>query len=137
LRLPDLAAQDRSIRWLFRANHIYLLMAGLLNLAAVHAPSMSGWRARAQGIGSALLLLSPVLLVAAFIREPATPEPGRPLTHAGIIALAAGTVLHGAFGGRERPEVPIGPRSPVCCPRCPTPPRNRRASWALSMRPAS
>jgi hypothetical protein len=103
LRLPDLAAHNDSIRWLFRANHIYLLMAGLLNLAAVHAPSVTRWRARAQGIGSALLLLAPVVLVAAFIREPGTPEPGRPLTHAGIIALAAGTVLR---AGLRRPRTP-------------------------------
>jgi hypothetical protein len=96
LRLEELAAGNPEVRWLYRANHIYILLGGLLNLAVgLYAGTLArGWRGRAQAIGSALLLASLPLLIAAFLLEPRQANPQRPLTEIGIVALAAGTLLH-------------------------------------------
>ncbi|HVQ37681.1 MAG TPA: hypothetical protein VMS31_09110, partial [Pyrinomonadaceae bacterium] len=88
--LPD------GVRMLYRSRHIYLLLAGLLNLTLglylTFQPS--GWRRSLQIIGSILIALSPGLLLAGFFLEPRWgPEQTR-VAPLGIFAVAIGTLLH-------------------------------------------
>ena len=93
---PDLYAGNETVRHLFRANHIYLLMAGLLNvgLGLYFTAQAAGWRQTLQRVGSVLLLAAPVMLLAAFLLEPQHAEPERPITAAGLFAALIGMGCH-------------------------------------------
>ncbi len=95
-QFPGLYDGNETIRYLFRANHIYLLMAGLLNLGLglYFAAQEAGWRRTLQRVGSALLMASPVILLAAFIIEPAQPDSERLITAAGLFAALGGIGFH-------------------------------------------
>ncbi len=95
-RFPMMYQGNEVIRYLYRANHVYLLTAGLVNIGVgVYLVLQSQpWRRRLQVIGSWLILLSPMLLLFAFFYEPSQASPQRPFTGLGIILLAIGTVLH-------------------------------------------
>jgi hypothetical protein len=60
--LPD------GARMLYRSRHIYILLAGLLNLVlgTYLVPLPRGWRRTLQLIGSILIILAPGLLLAGF-----------------------------------------------------------------------
>ena len=88
-RAQALIDQDVAIRFSLRANHIYILFAGLVNIAVgmnPPAPTVA-WRRRLQLVGSALLLLAPLLLLAAFIVEGPQAQAHRPITEAGVILM--------------------------------------------------
>jgi hypothetical protein len=92
---PAAYAGNEAVRYLYRANHIYILLSALLNLAlGAHFQAAEGARRHVQTIGSVLLLVSAVLLVAAFYREPPHANPHRPFTGYGIYAVVAGTLAH-------------------------------------------
>lgn len=95
-QFPGLYAGNETIRHLYRANHIYLLMAGLLNvgLGLYFAAQAAGWRRTAQRVGSALLLAAPAILLAAFFFEPPHATPERPITAAGLFAALIGMGCH-------------------------------------------
>jgi hypothetical protein len=90
--LQQLLDGDAGLRYAHRANHIYILCSGLVNLV-LGAYLGGARRLRLQALGSALVLLAPVLLAAAFVREPGSGDIARPLTRFGVIALAVGVVL--------------------------------------------
>lgn len=100
---PDLYAANEILRYLYRSNHVYVLLASLLNVAlGVHlAPVAPGWRATVSKIGSLLALVSPVVLCFAFFLEAPRASPERVLTLLGVAALTAGIALH-ALGGARR-----------------------------------
>jgi hypothetical protein len=96
LRGADLFEPDRMIRFVYRANHVYILLAGLVNVALgayvrLHAKR---WRRNLQVAGSVLLLLAPVLLVLAFVYEAGHASPQRPLTSAGVVLVFLGVLGH-------------------------------------------
>ncbi|MBI4548838.1 MAG: hypothetical protein HY707_12720 [Ignavibacteriae bacterium] len=93
---PEIYQTNESIRYLYRANHIYLLFSGLLNVALglYFALHQVGWRKRLQSIGSLLFLIAPVLLTWAFFTEPIQASPMRPLTALGVFASVIGILLH-------------------------------------------
>lgn len=93
---PDAYAAHETIRYLYRANHIYLLFAGLVNvgLGLYLDARPDTWRKTVQRIGSVLVLAAPVLLLAAFLHEPPQAVPERPLTAAGIFSAAIGMLCH-------------------------------------------
>jgi hypothetical protein len=102
---PPVATMADSIRLLYRSRHIYILASGLVNLmlGLYLQPRPAGWRLKAQIIGSALLTVSPLLLIWAFGAEPARglqPEMWR--SHAGLYALFGGCMLHLASGIGQR-----------------------------------
>lgn len=102
LRLTELASHNDSIRWMFRSNHIYILMSGLVNLAwSRDGTAAAGWRGRVRMVGSVLVLGAPLVLFAAFLREPGNADPERTLTKVGVIALAIGTLAR-VFCGRTK-----------------------------------
>jgi hypothetical protein len=104
---PPVSAMDWGDRLLFRSRHIYLLSAGLVNLALGLRYALPDAAARRGGAvaGSLFALASPVLLFFAFFAEPmAGREPG-PLSVLGLYALFGGVALATLAGldrGRER-----------------------------------
>ena len=94
LHRPELHAGSPLVRALFRANHLYLLGAALLNLLAARVgPAPGRLRGRLRGIGSLLLFLAPAALGVAFLREPPQGFDGRSLTTFGTVLMLAGTLL--------------------------------------------
>jgi hypothetical protein len=70
---PPMVTLGDSARLMFRSRHIYILAAGLVNLMlGIYLQRQArGWRRAVQAAGSALLIVSPALLVLAFTVEPA------------------------------------------------------------------
>jgi hypothetical protein len=68
----DHMAVDSAVRLLYRSRHIYLLFAGLVNLAVGmrFVLPVTGVGSRAGLVGSLLMLISPVPLAVAFFVEP-------------------------------------------------------------------
>lgn len=89
---PQAFESDEVIRFQYRANHVYILFAGLLNLAlAGSSPSSrSGWRRWSRRAGSGLALAAPWVLVAAFFVEPPRASEDRVMTAIGVFLLALG-----------------------------------------------
>ena len=92
-----------TARVMFRSRHIYLLLAGLLNLGvgSYFSDRERGWRRGLQLLGSALVVAAPVLMVAAFFAEPGEPGLKRHFTLPAVVTLAAGTLLHALSGIRS------------------------------------
>jgi heme A synthase len=108
--LPGLFEDGGSpVRFLYRANHLYLLFAGLLNLTlgAYLILCEGGWRRRLQHFGSACLLIAPLVLFPAFFIDPPRLSPKRPTTEAAIFLVFIGTLCH-LPGRAPRPGSPRG-----------------------------
>ncbi len=93
-------ALGETARAMFRSRHIYLLMAGLVNLGvgAYFVTRGRGWRRGLQLTGSALVLVAPALMLAAFFTEPGAPGLRRHFTLPAVVVLAVGTLLHALSG---------------------------------------
>lgn len=89
-QLPD------GVRMLYRSRHIYILLAGLLNLAiGTHfVPQPRGWRRTIQIVGTILIVLSPALLLAGFFSEPHLSPDKTTVAALGIFSIALGTLMH-------------------------------------------
>ena len=100
---PDLYAGNEVLRYLYRSNHVYILLASLINVAlGVHlAEPVPGWRATVSQLGSLLALAAPVVLCFAFFIEAPVPTPERVVTALGVVAVTAGIALH-VIGGFRR-----------------------------------
>ncbi len=94
---------DEGTRMMFRSRHIYLLLAGLINLGVgvYFTYHRTAWRKSLQVVGSALILLAPLLMAAAFFYEPMLKGLKRPFTLPAIVALFAGVFLHLFSGIRQ------------------------------------
>lgn len=95
-------ALGETARVMFRSRHIYLLLAGLVNLGvgAYFEYREHGWRRRLQLVGSALVIVAPLLMLAAFFAEPGAPGLKRHFTLPAVVILAVGTLLHALSGLR-------------------------------------
>jgi hypothetical protein len=114
---PPMAALSGSARLMFRSRHVYILAAGLVNLmlGLYLRRHPRGWRRMVQAGGSALLIVSPILLVVAFAVEPqgGFREEMR-WSAAGLYALFAGCMAQVACGVVAAEKVAAGQqRSPV------------------------
>ncbi|HYG81062.1 MAG TPA: hypothetical protein VD861_11775 [Pyrinomonadaceae bacterium] len=98
---------DEGARMMFRSRHIYILLAGLVNLGVgVYFTYHSArWRKTLQLAGSILILLAPLLMTAAFFYEPTLKGLQRTFTQPAIVALFAGVFLH-LFSGIRRAGEP-------------------------------
>jgi hypothetical protein len=85
--------QDNLQRMMARANHIYLLLAGLLNVAAALVETPAGWRGKAVGAGQALVTLSGAVFAVAYMKEFDASFAARSLALPGCVLSAAGTLL--------------------------------------------
>lgn len=106
IRYDHLRGMDDATRLLFRSTHIYLLFSGLLNVAlGLDMTGESGrgreragggttWRDMLRVAGSVLILIGPLLFLAAFLREPFLGALARPFSRPAIYAALAGMALH-------------------------------------------
>lgn len=96
-----------GMRMLYRTRHIYILLAGLLNLGIgiYFRYRELNMRRVMQLLGSALIVVATVLFVAGFFYEPRLPNLETPLSHWGMYSIFAGTMLHLLSG--------LGPRGAV------------------------
>jgi hypothetical protein len=97
---PELYAADEALRYIYRANHVYVLFASLVNvvLGVYLAPPRSGWGGTVATAGSLLALAAPLVLCFAFVFEAPAASPERVLTLLGVIASAAGVAAHAVSG---------------------------------------
>jgi hypothetical protein len=103
---PDKGEIDQAFRILMRSRHIYILISSLIHigLGAYLQIRPQAWRKALQYTGSALLFLSSVLLVRAFVIETYALHGFSNISRYGLYASLAGIILH-FFGGalpRER-----------------------------------
>ena len=91
---PQLYAGNEALRHMYRANHVYLLLASLVNLAlgVYFAAPRAGWTALLSRIGSALVILSPFILCYAFFAEAPRASPERTFTFFGVLFAALGVM---------------------------------------------
>ena len=96
-------ALGETARVMFRSRHIYLLLAGLVNVGvgAYFGYRERGWRRRLQLLGSALIVVAPALMLAAFFAEPGEPGLKRHFTLPAVVILSSGTLLHALSGWRS------------------------------------
>lgn len=88
---PPMEELEPGLRMLLRSRHIYLLFTGLLNLLAATRAEIG--RPRWLGItASGLLMLSPVVLLAAFVVETVAFQVPTPLSIYGVQAALAGVL---------------------------------------------
>src|SRR5262249_36151284 len=101
---PPLSSLERGLHFLYRSRHIYILAAATANLllGSYVQPVLGRTRRRLQWVGSGLLLLSSLLLVVAFVVEPAAGRDPSAVSAFGIFPLLAGTLLHVGVGLRHR-----------------------------------
>ncbi len=94
---PPVDVLSDSERLMLRSRHIYVLASGLVNLMlGLYGLRIKGGRGVVQMVGSVLLTLSPVLLIAAFAMEPARGfQPAEMWwSSLGLYALFGGSMLH-------------------------------------------
>jgi hypothetical protein len=96
LNFPEIYNSNEAIRYIFRANHVYILLSGLINISTgTYLVLYSNNRVRnLQIIGSVLLLFAPILLIAAFFYEPPKARPDRYITGLGIVFILIGIICH-------------------------------------------
>lgn len=93
---PALYGGNEAVHYMYRANHVYILFAGLLNLAvgSYLSPGAVRWRRGLQNLGSFLYLVAPAIFIFAFFFDPPRGGPDKPATVLGVFALIIGTGLH-------------------------------------------
>ena len=94
---------DEGTRMMFRSRHIYILLAGLLNLGVgvYFTYWRERWRRVLQLVGSALLIIAPLMMIGAFFYEPTLKGLQRTLTLPAIVALVIGVFCHLFSGMRQ------------------------------------
>lgn len=104
---PPVSAMEWAQRLLFRSRHIYILCAGLVNLAIGVRFALPERRFRYVGAvaGSLFMLVSAILLFFAFFAEPMAGRPPGALSWTGLIALFAGVMLHTLVSFRKHPGI--------------------------------
>jgi len=90
-------------RLLFRTRHIFILLAGLLNLGigAYFSYRIEMWRRMVQLLGSLLIFAASLLFIVAFFYEPNLNDLHTPLSHWGTYTIGTGALLHVISGARE------------------------------------
>ena len=85
-----------GLRLLYRTRHIFILLAGLLNLGIgiYFSYSREPWRKVLQCFGSGLIVVASLLFIAAFFYEPKLLNLYTPLTHWGTYTIVAGMFCH-------------------------------------------
>jgi hypothetical protein len=94
---------DEGTRMMFRSRHIYILLAGLLNLGVgvYFTYWRERWRKALQLVGSALLIIAPLMMIGAFFYEPTLKGLQRTLILPAIVMLVTGVFFHLFSGMRQ------------------------------------
>ncbi|MDH5183443.1 MAG: hypothetical protein OEX12_06080 [Gammaproteobacteria bacterium] len=92
---PELYASDISIRYLYRANHIYLLFSALLILmyASSYDKSINPISNSLYAIVATVLIIAHIILIAAFFIEPQQASDNRPLSYYGVVITLTAVIL--------------------------------------------
>ena len=95
-------------RLLYRTRHIFILLAGLLNLGigAYITYRTERWRRVLQLIGSLQIVAASLLFLIAFFYEPNQTNLRTPLSHWGTYFIASGVLLHVISGSFIGPATP-------------------------------
>ncbi len=90
-------------RLLYRTRHIFILLAGLLNLGigAYFTDRIQPWRRTLQLLGSLFIFAASLLFLIAFFYEPTLNDLHTPVSHWGTYTIATGAVLHVVSGVRQ------------------------------------
>jgi hypothetical protein len=101
---PPVVRMDWDRRLLFNSRHIYLMAAGLVNLALGIHYALPATRVRqgAAVFGSLLALASAVMLFFAFFAEPMAGRRPGGLSGYGLFALFGGVLLYALASLRRR-----------------------------------
>lgn len=93
-------------RLLYRTRHIFILLAGLLNLGigAYFTYRIETGRRIIQLLGSLLIFAASFLFLIAFFYEPNLGDLHTPVSHWGTYTIAAGALLHVISGAGNRHE---------------------------------
>src|SRR5438105_15810715 len=93
-----------GLRQLYRTRHIFILLAGLLNLGIgiYFSYRQQLWRKVLQWLGSSLIVMASLLFIAGFFYEPKLADLYTPLSHWGTYTIVAGTLLHLISGVRQK-----------------------------------
>jgi hypothetical protein len=107
---PPMPELDPGPHLMFTSRHIYMLAAALVNITlGAYVVRATGRRRRwVQALGSALLVLSAVLLIAAFVFEPMSGRGRTAVSSYGLYSLFAGALLHFAASLRTSTRTPPG-----------------------------
>ncbi len=105
--LGHLRGMPDGPRMLYRTRHIFILLAGLLNLGigTYLRPRALRERLIVQLLGSVFIVLATLLFVVGFFYEPKLAGLHTPLSHWGMYLIFAGTFLHLLSG--------LGPRGTI------------------------
>jgi glucan phosphoethanolaminetransferase (alkaline phosphatase superfamily) len=97
--LHHLVGMPDGPRLLYRTRHIFILLSGLLNVGmGIYLVQRAQlWRQILQWLGSILIILASLLFILAFFYDTTRGDLQAPLSHWGMYAIAAGTLLH-VFG---------------------------------------
>jgi hypothetical protein len=100
---PRMDELNDGTRMMLRSRHIYILLAGLLNLGlgSYLVYREQSWRRILQIIGSGLIIVAPFVLLGAFFHEPKLAGLPSSLTLAAVVALLTGTIFHSLSGTRQ------------------------------------
>ena len=92
--LPPFSGELDAQRMIYRASHIYILMASLINLLVgiYYQPFEHKLHKILQHLGSSFLLIAQPVLLAAFIFEPSMNLVDRPYTLVGCWLLLVGSI---------------------------------------------
>ena len=93
---PHIEELDQGTRMMLRSRHIYILMAGLINVGvgAYFSPRTRRPHRILQVVGSILIIAGALLSVVAFFYEPQLPNMKRTFTLPVMLSLLAGSLLH-------------------------------------------
>jgi glucan phosphoethanolaminetransferase (alkaline phosphatase superfamily) len=93
-----------GLRLLYRTRHIFILLAGLVNLAlaAYLVARTENWQRVVQWLGSILIITASLLFVAAFFYDSTRGDLRAPVTHWAVYAIAAGSLAHLFSGVQSR-----------------------------------
>lgn len=95
-KFPIIDKSNDVIKYMYKANHIYLLLASLLNMILGGYFSLNDKKADKifQIIGSVLIISSTLMLIFAFFHEPGDLAAGRSITVPAIVMIFFGVIFH-------------------------------------------
>jgi len=99
-----LVGMPEAPRLLYRTRHIFILLAGLLNLVigAYFVYRVEAWQRTFQLLGSLLIFVASFLFIIAFFYEPNLGTLRTPLSHWGAYAITTGALLHVLSGVQQK-----------------------------------
>ena len=92
LNMADVPRENIPVRMMFRANHIYILLASLIHLL-ISFVNTNTTRRSLELAGSIISIAATITLFAAFFIDPITNSLQRDMTRASVAGLFAGTIL--------------------------------------------